>query len=246
MIPQTITITPEVHRLYKMSIGRRPPETYAVLAGRLEDPFHVTDFRPMPPMLGTDGRANASTTHIQLNAPFIEHYLNNELIPAGKYLLGIWHSHPGQVRELSRGRPGSGDGDIPSMKGSLERAAQLGRPWKHFLGPITTFRRDGTDDITGWIVTLADGEPIPARVVVKDEAAVDLANNNTAPLYPIHEFRACASVYQKDINLFMADRVSPEEDKQWMAQFWRELCRDDLARKRAAFIEQWSKPGRTP
>ena len=86
-----------IRELLLNSICRHQPEHYAVLAGYLNDPHRVTDCRPMPPMLDSAGRLNRGATHVQLNAPFIEYYMNMELLPAGKYLLGVIHTQPGTL-----------------------------------------------------------------------------------------------------------------------------------------------------
>jgi hypothetical protein len=232
----TIICSNPVWKLYDMSVRRRMPETYAILGGRLDDPFRVTDFRPMAPTQDRNGRENASASHVQINKHYIDHYLNNELIPAGKYMLGAWHSHPGQLKTLSRGRPGSGDGDIASMKGTLERARELGIPWHYFLAPLTTFNVDhSADEITGWAVTLDDPDPIPAKIVFEphcEATPVPTGSPDFAtPAFPLGQIVSCANAYQGVINGIRGDGVSPEEDRVWMESVVRGLMREDVSLK---------------
>jgi len=140
------------------SICRHEPEHYAVLAGSLRDPHRVTDCRPMPPTIGRDGYLNRGKGHVQLNASFIEYYLNMELLPADKYLLGVIHTHPSNLTHLSS------HGDIPSIRGTLERAAQTQKNWTDFLAPIITVDLGAeVPTFTGWIVRLDQPAPIAAR-----------------------------------------------------------------------------------
>ncbi|WP_166301809.1 hypothetical protein [Bradyrhizobium sp. 2S1] len=131
-----------VRQILLNSICRHPPELYAILAGSLSDPHRVTDCRPMPPMVGPDGRLNRGRGHVQLNAPFIEYYLNMELLPANKYVLGVIHTHPSNLKNLTGGVAGSGQGDMPSIRAALQRAAEAQKNWKDFLAPIITMDAD--------------------------------------------------------------------------------------------------------
>ncbi|MCQ0990551.1 hypothetical protein [Jiella marina] len=146
------------------SVGRLPPEQYAILGGKLDDPHYVTDFFPMPPLMGPDGKHRASGATVTLNGPFIEHLLNTTFLPFGKYFLGVMHSHPGDLRQLSGGIDGSGYGDIPSMRQHLKSAAQMDVPWRDYIAPIVT-RTGDNPRVDVWIVSLDAPEPIPAVAV---------------------------------------------------------------------------------
>jgi hypothetical protein len=212
-----------IRQLLLNSICRYPPEHYAILAGNLNDPHHVTDCRPMPPMLGLDGRLNGGATHVQLNAPFIEYYLNMELLPVGKYVLGAIHTHPSNMTHLSGCAVGTG-GDIPSIRLALERAARMEKNWKDFLAPIvTTDPEVETPTFTGWIVRLDQPTPIPADIVF-EEAGPDLVGAN----FPIEEWIA---PYHTFIKRVRADRSSPTRHKRWMINKIYECMRADLDAK---------------
>jgi hypothetical protein len=72
------------------------------------------------------------------------------------------------MNSLSNGLPGSGQGDIPSMRAQLERAARYGTPWHDFIAPIIT--RPGPEPlVTTWIVRLDTPHPILAETVWEKE-----------------------------------------------------------------------------
>ena len=212
-----------IRQLLLNSICRHPPEQYAILAGNLSDPHHVTDCRPMPPMLGQNGRLNGGATHVQINGPFVEHYLNMELLPAGKYVLGVIHTHPPNMTHLS-GVAGTNHGDLASIRAALRRAADMQKNWKDFLAPIAT--RDpegGTPTFTGWIVRLDQPTPIAADIVF-EEASPDLA----AVHFPIEEWVAPYHTFIKQVR---ADRWSSAGHKRWMINKIYECMRAELGAK---------------
>jgi hypothetical protein len=226
-----IRIAPGIRELLLNSICRHPPEHYAVLAGDLSDPHRVTDCRPMPPMLTADGRMNAAGTHVQLNAPFIEYYLNMELLPAGKYLLGIIHTHPPYMTQLSGGIAGSGQGDIPSIRATLERVAGMGKPWRDFLAPIATI--DPSTRIptfTGWIVRLDQQAPIATDVIFEDEQDHTAANESRdeLALFPIEAWMAPYKTLEERVR---ADQGSSARHKRWMISTINKCMRADLTAK---------------
>jgi hypothetical protein len=234
----TITIEPAAHDIYMRSIARRPPEEYAVLAGFLDDPFHVTDLRPIPPMVDGQGRANAGHAHVQLNADYVGHYLNRELVPFGKYLLGILHTHPLGITHLSGGRAGGGDGDIPSMRGTLERAVKSEPRWQNFLAPIGMYDAEkGKDHLIGYVIRLDQAEPISATIkvaskVVQPAPVVAIPSKYDDLDRSTDELIAHSWRYQERINGILADRESPPEHREWMAQFLHETRRHDLQARR--------------
>jgi hypothetical protein len=224
----TIKMAPGIHEMLLNSICRHAPEHYAVLAGHLSDPHRVTDCRPMPPMLSADGGMNNAPTYVQLNAPFIEYYLNMELLPQGKYFLGIIHTHPQFMTHLT-GVAADGSGDIPAMRATLERAAAIGRPWHDFLAPIATVHpTTGIPTFTGWIIRLGQQVPIAADVVFED--ACDLASDNrsAAQLFPIQDWiRPYLAVTEQ----VQADKRSSAKHKRWMINAINKCTRADLVFK---------------
>lgn len=213
-----------VRQILLNSICRHPPEHYAILAGSLSDPHRVTDCRPMPPMVGPDGRLNRGPGHVQLNAPFIEYYLNMELLPANKYVLGVIHTHPSNLKNLTGGVAGSGQGDMPSIRAALQRAAEAQKNWKDFLAPIITMDADvGAPTFTGWIVRLGQPAPIPAEIVF-EEASPDLA----AKHIPIEEWMA---PYFAIVKRVRTDRWSSAGHTRWMIKKIYQCMRADLDAK---------------
>lgn len=165
----TIRFAPGLRAKMLVSVGRWLPEHYALLSGRLEDPFRILDFMPMPPARDRSGNSLAGPTSVTLNANFIEYYLNMCLLPFGMNILGIMHSHPGTFSCLSNGISGSGQGDLPSMRGQLEKAKEQGVAWENYLAPIVT--EPGSDPkVTGWIVRLDEPQPLPATVIFEGNA----------------------------------------------------------------------------
>ncbi|WP_324133578.1 hypothetical protein [Bosea sp. (in: a-proteobacteria)] len=238
----TITIEPAAYDIYMRSIARRPPEEYAVLAGFLDDPFHVTDLRPIPPMTDARGRANAGHAHVQLNADYIGHYLNRELVPFGKYLLGILHTHPLGITRLSGGRAGGGDGDIPSMRGTLERAAKSEPRWQYFLAPIGMYDVDqGKDHLIGNVVCLDHPEPIPASINIVSKivqpAAIQASSSVTSDVgFPADDLIAHGWRYQERINSILADQSTPRPHREWMANYLDGIRQQDLLARRERLL----------
>ncbi|TBC53779.1 hypothetical protein ELH27_37060 [Rhizobium leguminosarum] len=169
---ETVRFAPGMKAKVDASVGFFEPETYAVLGGYLNDPLRVTDVMPMPPASDGHGRGKASRSTVTLNAAFLEHYLNTSLLPFGKYFLGVMHSHPGGMNFLSDGAPGSGYGDIPSMRQHLEAAARLGEPWHTFIAPIVTYP-GRSPRVDTWLIRLDSPSPIRAETVWEEEPSSD-------------------------------------------------------------------------
>ena len=170
-----IRLTPDVYRLYQESIALHDPETFALLGGRLEDPFLVTDFRFCPPRRTSNGNYDASSVHINVDDALMNFIIDHEWKPAGKYCLGIWHSHPNGMTRPSEGDAASNSGDIVFFNSCLDNDDSPDRNWRFLLCPITTFSNDG-DHVHGWV--LRRGSSIPERcdVVVDPFAASGLAD----------------------------------------------------------------------
>jgi len=159
-----VRFAPDLWEKMCASVGALDPEHYAILGGHLDNPFYITDLMPMPPSLDARGAWRSSSGTVTLNGPFVEYYLNTSLLPFGKYILGIMHSHPGGFNQLSGGAPGSGHGDIPSMRAQLERAAEFGEPWHNFIAPIVTY--PGPSPVVDtYILRLDTPRPIRAKTV---------------------------------------------------------------------------------
>ncbi|PVE49873.1 hypothetical protein [Rhizobium rhizogenes] len=174
-----VSFAPGLRERMLSSVGRLPPEHFAVLGGYLDDPFRITDLQPMAPLDGDNG-FRSSNVAVTLDGPRIEYYANTCLYPFGKYILGIMHSHPGCMTTLSGGVAGSGQGDIPSMQAHLEAAARMGDPWHNFIAPIVT--QPGPDPkITTWIVRLDQPRPIPAKTFWETDAAAGGIATETDP-----------------------------------------------------------------
>jgi hypothetical protein len=188
---------------------------------------------------------------VTLNAPFIEYYLNTEVIPFGHFFLGAIHSHPGSMTSLSGGIPGSGRGDIPSMRGQLEAAQRMGYPWEYYIAPIVT--HPGDDPVvTGWILHLDYPEPIPAKIVWEEaqglvpvvgpfsEAVVPAAshtNSIATPAFPIDALVACHRAYQSPIAGLLNDDTIADADKAPIVDQLRRLCKADLNAKTAGLLK---------
>ena len=161
-----IRITPEVYRHYLETIVLHPPETFALLGGHLDDAFLVTDFRFCPPRRAANGDYDASTTHINLDHDFMNFVVDHEWKPCGKYMLGIWHSHPPGIIRPSSGDATTNTGDIVFFTSCLENDDSPDRNWRYFLAPITTFASDGADTIHGWILKRGSTTPTRCHVVI--------------------------------------------------------------------------------
>ncbi|MDO8632599.1 MAG: Mov34/MPN/PAD-1 family protein [Phycisphaerales bacterium] len=161
-----IRITPEVNRHYLETVALHAPETFAILGGFLDDPYLVTDFRFCPPRRTASGEFDASGEHINLDHDFMNFVVDKEWKPAGKYLVGIWHSHPSGVIRPSRGDPASNTGDIVFFTSCLNNDDSPDRSWRYFLAPITTFGADGSDQIHGWVLDRGSTTPRPCHVII--------------------------------------------------------------------------------
>jgi hypothetical protein len=165
-----IRITPEVYRQYRDSIALNPPETFALLGGHLDDPFLVTEFRFCPPQRTTNGSYDASSVHINVDHELMNYIIDFEWKPAGKYCLGIWHSHPGNSTQPSVGDDASNTGDIAFFSSCLDNDDSPDRAWRYFLAPITTFA-DDRDQVHGWVLRRGSRTPERCHVIVDPSAA---------------------------------------------------------------------------
>jgi len=177
-----IRITSDVYRQYLDSIAISPPETFAILGGHLDDPFLVTDFRFCPPTRTSSGDYDASAVHINIDHDFMNFVVDKEWKPAGKYMLGIWHSHPSAVTRPSNGDPATNTGDVVFFSSCLDHDDSPDRSWRYFLAPITTFTADGTDEIHGWVLKRGSNIPRRCHMVLDPFASVGL--HDLLPLPP--------------------------------------------------------------
>lgn len=181
-----IRFAPGLRERMLASVGALPPEHCAVLGGYLDDPLRITDLQPMAPLADAHGNFRHSSAAVTLDGPRIEYYANTCLYPFGKYILGIMHSHPGNMTCLSDGASGSGQGDIPSMRAHLQAAARMGDPWHNFIAPIVT-KPGSNPQIKSWIVRLDSARPIPAETVWEKTADIGQPELPELPLPPLND-----------------------------------------------------------
>jgi proteasome lid subunit RPN8/RPN11 len=139
-----ITISPTAFAEYRRTIARHHPETCALLGGRLAHPTHIEVVRFCPPQR-TNGRYDASSTHISVDTDFMNWTVLHEWEPNGLYSLGVWHSHPGYATA-----PTGMGGDQEFFTRCLQSRPSIEAGWDHFLAPITTFDAAGRDHIHPW------------------------------------------------------------------------------------------------
>ncbi len=140
-----ITITSSAYLEYKRTVARHHPETCALLGGRLAHPTHIEVVRFCPPEKA-DGRYDAGSTHISVDADFMNWVVLHEWEPNGLYCLGVWHSHPGNATA-----PSGRGGDQEFFARCLHNRSSIEAGWHQFLAPITTFDAEGRDRIHPWI-----------------------------------------------------------------------------------------------
>ncbi|MCF6197947.1 MAG: hypothetical protein L3J67_00880 [Hyphomicrobiaceae bacterium] len=169
----TITMTPEVYRLYRQTIGQKEPETFALLGGRLDNPFHITEYKFCPPCKDRHGRYDASRSHVNVDHEFMNWVIDHEWVPNGKYMLGVWHSHPAGCTSPSYGDPGSNQGDVVFFSSCLNGDDSPDENWRNFIAPITTLDHEGKDLIHGWVLPKGSDRPVKAKIKIP-EAEVSL------------------------------------------------------------------------
>lgn len=140
----TIGITDEAWRQYRESIACNAPETVALIGGRLDDPSLISDFYFMPPPRRGDLFAHGPA-HIEIDHAAMNYMVDRVLVPNGKYMLGLWHSHPG-------GYSAPSEPDLRLCTAILRNDDSAGRRWPFFIAPITTFDADGRDRVTMWVL----------------------------------------------------------------------------------------------
>ena len=161
---KVITMTPEVYRLYRESVGSQKPETFALLGGKLDNPFHISEFRCCPPRKNRHGRYDAGPSHVNVDHEYMNWVIDNIWVPNEKYMLGIWHSHPAGCISPSYGDRGRNEGDVVFFSACLNADDSPDRNWKFFLAPITTFDNKGKDLIHGWFLPKGSDRPVKAEV----------------------------------------------------------------------------------
>ena len=93
-------------------------------------------------------------------------YGDKEWKPVGKYLLGLWHSHPAGITRPSIGDPAANEGDIVYFRSLLENDDSPNGNWNVMLCPITTFDKEGNDLVNGWILRRGETNPEPRHVII--------------------------------------------------------------------------------
>lgn len=162
MLTQTssIRMTPSVYRDYKRTIARQPPETCAILGGRLDQPDTITEFRFCPPGK-RNGEYESSSAFVLVDAEYMNWTILNEWEPNGLYAVGIWHSHPAGVTS-----PSGQGGDLGLFEKCLNSDDARACGWNRLLAPISTFNKDGTDNIHGWTYDRGAKSAKPAEVKI--------------------------------------------------------------------------------
>lgn len=225
-IPTKIHFSADATALLAATVGAHEPETYAMLGGSPDQPARVTHLRFLPAK-----RANASTSHVELDMDYVNHILAKEWLPMGITILGYVHSHPGSFAQLTRGGSVAGDlvGDIPTIKANLRAARSAGIDWPYALMPIVTFA--GGTTVTGWIVTLEDEEPFAAEMVfeAKEEPQI-LAPASDRPhlaKFPIADVVALADEYLPALGRF-ANEADLQRSRLWLAETLDTLMQRDI------------------
>ncbi|GEM_PF-6848353 len=141
-----IRMTPHVLKQYKESIASNEPETFALLGGSIiDDPFLITDFHFLPPKTDAKGSYVASGSYVYPDHEMLNYIIDRVLARNGRYMIGLWHSHPGRFNMPSHQ-------DLTYCSQILANDDSPGRRWSYFLAPITTFDDTGRDAIKGWIL----------------------------------------------------------------------------------------------
>lgn len=175
--PTAIRMTPAVFTAYKETIAKQPPETFALLGGKLDD-YLITDFRFCPPARTALGRRDASRSHVNIDADFLNWIVDREWKPNGRYMLGVWHSHPGNVTRPSLGDPLTNQGDIAFFSACLANDDSPDRNWHTFLAPITTFDDSGHDTIHGWTLRRGDDVARSCPIAIEDPVSPTVRAEN--------------------------------------------------------------------
>lgn len=176
---RTVRMTAEVERLYRDSIARHPPETVALLGGRLDDPFLISEFRFLPPRRLAHGGYDASRVHVNVDHELMNWVDDTEWRPAGKDMVGIWHSQPGGLDRPSRGDAATNEGDEAFFAACLANDDSPGRAWRYFLAPITTFDASCGDLVHGWLMERGRRRAERCDVMVVPRSRDEVAEETT-------------------------------------------------------------------
>lgn len=155
-----IRISPRVYSDYKKTIAKHPPETAAILGGRLETPNFITEFKFCPPQK-KDGVYESSGSHVSIDADLMNWIILNEWQANGIYVLGFWHSHPAGVTS-----PSGLGGDIGFFQNCLQSEDAKNMGWKRVIAPITTFDSNDQDTIHSWVYDCGKKSPTQIPLVV--------------------------------------------------------------------------------
>ncbi|MEO1151119.1 MAG: Mov34/MPN/PAD-1 family protein [Pseudomonadota bacterium] len=160
-IANAITMTARVYGDYKKTVARHEPETVALLGGKLNKPNRITEFRFCPPEK-KGGVYQSSSATVSVDADLMNWIISNEFAPNDRYILGLWHSHPGNVTA-----PSGEGGDLGAFEDFLSTTAAREAGWKTLLAPITTFDHKGRDTIHGWTYSQGEMKARPAPVLIE-------------------------------------------------------------------------------
>ena len=100
---RAIRVTAEAFAIYKQTIAKHPPETCALLGGRLDDPFRITDLRFCPPQRRVRGGYDVSATHLNIDADYMNFVIDQEWRPNGRDAAALRCDHRGGCALADRG-----------------------------------------------------------------------------------------------------------------------------------------------
>ena len=171
---KAVRITAAAWQLYKDSIAKNPPETFALLGGDLSDGLTITDFFFLPPMTGKDGRFVANGSYVYPDHNQLNYMIDNVLVRNGRYMLGLWHSHPGGSTSPSLQ-------DLKFCQQFSQNDDSQGRNWNTFIAPITTFDHLGNDQIHLWTLSKGENEFRAAKFEVIEDVKEPIHVPNFGP-----------------------------------------------------------------
>ena len=172
-----IAMTQSVYRDYKCTIAKHEPETIALLGGRLDKPNLITDFRFCPPRK-VNGKYDSSSASVFPDSDLMNWVILNEWMPNGKYMLGFWHSHPGNITA-----PSGMNGDLGAWNDCLSTDHAIKNGWSTALAPITTFDKNNDDTVHGWTYERGATSAKPAEIkIIEDEKTIINVPDETASI----------------------------------------------------------------
>jgi proteasome lid subunit RPN8/RPN11 len=242
-LPLNVEVTERAMRDFLATVGRHPPETAGMFAGRLDQPNRLLEFRFCPPRRKRDGSFDRSSSHLNLDAELMNWIIDEDFRMRGLDMLGMGHSHPGQFRQLSYGDAGANEGDVVYLKSCLAADDSEGQRWKVCWAPIVTFDMAGKPVVDWFAVTTDDPDPIPVVATIISDDSPDPGQRMTGfplgePEFPIYDLMACHHAYRNMIAAVQADEACSADDRAELADQLNDLRRRDLRKKLLALGER--------